>query len=234
MSKYIYFVSVVDALFNNVLESNISVSDVLKHGGFGIGTLDSVEGEMVIYENSVYTATGEGDLHCVEGSSKTPMAIVTNFIPSISIEAKNVSFKKLLEIIDDKIINKNLLYAVKIEGVLSEIVLRCHDKQSRPFDEFKVILNKSKIFKKNNIKGVLVGFKLPHYIKNVNLVGYHFHFVDEKRKIGGHVYDGLFDKANVEISVHHSFFVELNNHEDFANVDFERKIDVEKLLESDF
>jgi acetolactate decarboxylase len=35
----------------------------------------------------------------------------------------------------------------------------------------------------------MVGFRLPSYLENVNVTGYHFHFLTTDRQAGGHVLD---------------------------------------------
>jgi acetolactate decarboxylase len=39
------------------------------------------------------------------------------------------------------------------------------------------------------VTGTIVGFYLPVYFRGLNTAGYHFHFISDDRKIGGHVLD---------------------------------------------
>ena len=43
------------------------------------------------------------------------------------------------------------------------------------------------IFEFRDVRGDLVGFRLPGYVKGVNAPGWHLHFVDAERQHGGHV-----------------------------------------------
>ena len=38
-----------------------------------------------------------------------------------------------------------------------------------------------------NIKGTLVGLYCPNYMGELNSVGWHFHFISEDKKKGGHI-----------------------------------------------
>lgn len=54
----------------------------------------------------------------------------------------------------------------------------------------KTILQKTqKSFKFQNIKGTLVGVFFPDFMDGINASGWHFHFISEDRKNGGHVFE---------------------------------------------
>ncbi|MCK5540094.1 MAG: acetolactate decarboxylase [Deltaproteobacteria bacterium] len=39
------------------------------------------------------------------------------------------------------------------------------------------------------LTGTIVGFRSPPFVKGINVPGYHFHFLDQKRQSGGHILD---------------------------------------------
>ena len=43
------------------------------------------------------------------------------------------------------------------------------------------------VFEYTDVRGDLVGFRLPGYVNGVNAPGWHLHFVDAERQHGGHV-----------------------------------------------
>jgi acetolactate decarboxylase len=54
-------------------------------------------------------------------------------------------------------------------------------------------------FELRNVQGTLVGFRLPQYLGDVNVAGYHFHFLRSDRKAGGHLLDGVFLNPVVDV-----------------------------------
>ena len=72
-------------------------------------------------------------------------------------------------------------------------------KQTPPYRPLAEALKKQSIFELRNVNGTLVGFRTPKYMQGVNLNGYHFHFITGNRKTGGHILDGQFQNAKVEL-----------------------------------
>ena len=63
-----------------------------------------------------------------------------------------------------------------------------------------VVSQQAAIFDLRNVRGTLVGFRMPQYLKSVNAAGYHFHLITSDRSSGGHLLDGEFlhPKADIE------------------------------------
>ena len=55
-----YQVSTIDALMQGVFEGVQSVKELKKHGDFGIGTFDGLEGELILLDGVVYHAKADG------------------------------------------------------------------------------------------------------------------------------------------------------------------------------
>ena len=58
---------------------------MLRHGDFGLGTFNGVDGEMMVFDGRVYRGTVDGRVHPVAVSERTPFAVVTAFQPQGSI-----------------------------------------------------------------------------------------------------------------------------------------------------
>ena len=55
------------------------------------------------------------------------------------------------------------------------------------------------VFKFNNIKGTLVGYRLPDSMDNLNVPGYHLHFISADGRHGGHLLDCRMSEADMEV-----------------------------------
>ena len=92
------------------------------------------------------------------------------------------------------------LLSLWFEQLLRYKKIRSVPKQNKPFPTLAEALKKETRFELNNVKGTMVGFRFPSYIREINEPGYHFHFITEDRKAGGHVLQCTVNGVNVEIS----------------------------------
>jgi acetolactate decarboxylase len=75
------------------------------------------------------------------------------------------------------------------------------------------------VFEFKRVKGTLIGFRYPAYIKGINLPGYHFHFLTDDRKGGGHVLDLRVTGLDVVLDPSYSIYLALPHQGDFTNAD---------------
>jgi acetolactate decarboxylase len=59
------------------------------------------------------------------------------------------------------------------------------------------------------VRGTLVGFRSPAFVKGINQVGYHFHFLTDDQRAGGHALSFQITSGTVEIGIlrQHSTFL---------------------------
>ena len=57
----------------------MSVSELLKLGDFGLGTLDHLDGEMIVLDGKVYQIRGDGAVLDVGFDRSTPFGVVKRF-----------------------------------------------------------------------------------------------------------------------------------------------------------
>ena len=75
----LYQVSTIDALMQGVFDGVQPVGELKRHGDFGIGTFDALDGEMIVLDGVVYQAKADGRIYPVKDSATTPFATVTHF-----------------------------------------------------------------------------------------------------------------------------------------------------------
>lgn len=85
-----------------------------------------------------------------------------------------------------------------MQGTFPYLKVRSSDKQTLPYKPLKK--TEQITFELQNVRGTLLRFRLPQYLKGVNQAGNRFHFITSDRKAGGHVLDGTFlnPKADIE------------------------------------
>ena len=80
-----YQVSTISSLLAGGYDGATTIGEMLRHGNFGLGTFNGVDGEMIVLDGQVYRATVDGRAHLVDPSELTPFAVVVPFQPQSSM-----------------------------------------------------------------------------------------------------------------------------------------------------
>jgi acetolactate decarboxylase len=186
----IFQTSLMSALLDGVYEGEMTVRDLLGHGSFGIGTFNSLDGEMLILDGTCYQLRADGTSSKADLGAHTPYAVVTNFVPHIeSALPTNVLRAEASTFIDHMTASENYMYALRIEGDFEWITMRTVVKQQKPYRPMVEATDEDAIVELHNVSGVVVGFRTPLYEKGIGVPGCHAHFVTDDRTAGGHVLD---------------------------------------------
>ena len=171
-------------------EGDTKCAELKNSGDFGLGTFNGLDGEMVMLEGVIYRVRYDGSVQVVGDEEKTPFAVVTYFDEDLEfIIAEADSFARFQELLDAKLSSTNLFYAVRVTGTFPYVKARSVPKFTEPYPTLAEAVKSQSVFEFNNIEGTMVGFRCPQYIGEVNVAGYHMHFISGDRKCGGHVLD---------------------------------------------
>ena len=171
-----------------------------KHGGFGIGTLDGLDGEMVGSNGVFYQIPIDGKPRQISSTEETPFAIVTFFEADQTLHvADAMNYSELKNYIDQDISPEAAIYAIKIHGVYDYVKTRSVPMQIEPYPTLTEVIDNQVIFSLNNVTGTIAGFRFPSYMNEVNVAGYHFHFITDDEISGGHLLDCIVRDAIIEI-----------------------------------
>src|SRR5437868_4739825 len=77
----VYQISTISSLLAGGYDGDTTVAELLRHGSFGLGTFNGVDGEMMVLDGRVYRGTIDGRAHAVAESALTPFAVVVEFRP---------------------------------------------------------------------------------------------------------------------------------------------------------
>lgn len=186
----LYQVSTYRALLDGVYDGTVMYRDLYKKGDFGLGTFNDIDGAMVALDGKYYQGNASGLLSLIRPSQKTPFAAVIFFKPDFSVQlASAKSFERLGNILSQFIQKVNTPHAIKIEGSFRYIKMRNLKKTNPPYQPLKKLLPEQHDVELYDTEGTLVGFWFPPYLKGINVGGYHFHYIDDKKQSGGHVLD---------------------------------------------
>ncbi|WP_066529928.1 acetolactate decarboxylase [Corynebacterium bouchesdurhonense] len=192
--------SLMTALLDGIYDGELTISDILSKGNFGLGTFDALDGEMLILDGVCHQLTSDGKARVADLEQRTPFTVVTNFVPRIRVDApRGMRRGELSTFIDELEPSGNYFYAVKITGTFSHVVTRTVSKQEKPYPPMSQAVGDDAEHHFEGVRGVIGGFRTPAYAKGIGVPGCHVHFIDEERSSGGHVLDYTVDEAVIEL-----------------------------------
>jgi acetolactate decarboxylase len=194
----LYQVSAMDLLMNGSYGGITSAKDLKAHGDFGIGTFEGLDGEMIVLDGTVYQARSDGVVRAMDDSASIPFAEVTYFDADRNIALSgHYNYSTITAAIDEKLPSKNDFYAVRIHTTFTYLKVRSPPAQHEPYPALSEALKNQSVFELNNVPGTIVGYYTPAYARGIGSPGFHFHFISDDHKSGGHVLDLGADDAIV-------------------------------------
>lgn len=101
----------------------MTVGELLEHGDLGLGTLDSIDGELIVLDGKAYQAKGSGDQpEIVEVSPDALIpyaAVVPHQAEVIFRQRFEMTDKELKERIESYYDGENLFRSIKIRGIFT-------------------------------------------------------------------------------------------------------------------
>jgi alpha-acetolactate decarboxylase len=216
----IYQFSVMSALMSGLASpaSSISVSELLTHGDFGVGTFEGMDGEMVVIDSKGYQFRGDGSTHEVSPDQLAPFAMVSRFVPQITKTINPITKATLQEEIERTLPEaKNAFVLFKVHGKFERIKIRAIHAQSYPGQPLTQLTENQMIKEFHSVNGTIVGLRSPGWSVGVSVVGVHAHFIDEERKSGGHILELCAEEdVLLELAVSNSFHLHLPKSSEFG------------------
>lgn len=177
----------------------VPFSELAKHGDFGIGTVDGLDGEMIALNGVFYQIATDGTPKQIEPNVKTPYAAVTYFDADQTLTIAGLNYTELQAYLNSSITSKNAIYAIKVTGTFEYVQARSPAKQYSPYPDLTQALTNQTIWTFSNISATAVGYWFPSSLKGVDYVGYHMHIITDDRTAGGHIIDCIISSATVEL-----------------------------------
>ena len=212
--------STLQALMAGVYDGDLTFQALARHGDFGLGTFEALDGEMIALDGAFYQIRADGRVYPVTGAMKTPFAVVTFFKAGRThMIDMPLKYQQLLDYVTKLLPSPNLPYAIRIEGFFPYVKARSIPRQQKPYPPLAAAVEKQAVFEFANVKGVIVGFRNPSYLAGINLPGYHCHFITADRRAGGHLLDCRVEGATVAVDALPNFFLRLPESQEFLKSD---------------
>ncbi|ARU92240.1 acetolactate decarboxylase [Spiroplasma clarkii] len=186
MPTKLFQYSTITSLVQGNYEGEINYVDFKDQGDFGLGTFDSLDGEMIVLNGVFYQLLADGSVNIVDQNYRSPFLSICKFTPETTVKLTNLKQPEVL----DQILNSTAsskIIAIKIEGEFEQVSTRTVRKQVKPYKKMFEINDVQSEMHFQNQTGTIVGFYTPRYLNTIGVEGVHFHFLTSDLNSGGHV-----------------------------------------------
>lgn len=177
----VFQTSTVEALLTGAYEGDVTIGEVLEHGDLGLGTLNGLDGELIVIDGQAWKAELDCTLVPVAPRMRTPYAVVVPFTPGERIALRDSSD------LASRFGDLRSPAAIRIDGHFAEVRVRSVPRQSRPYRPLADAIAHQHIDELTAMSGTMVGFCFPDALDGIEIVGWHLHFATDDRTRGGHV-----------------------------------------------
>lgn len=199
----IFHYSVLDAMRNGVYLGDLTVAGSSKHGDFGLGTFNNLDGEMIAVDGTVYRIAPDGTVKPAEAERKIPFAAFTFFQTDAQVDLTvSGGFDDLQQALLGKLATRNVPHAMRIHGTFPEMVVGganpVGDSDRTPLAD---LMKTRPRYTGTAISGTIVAFYYPTYVGGVDLSPFHMHFISDDKAIGGHIMSLRLENTALQVAI---------------------------------
>ncbi|WP_225046914.1 acetolactate decarboxylase [Lacticaseibacillus kribbianus] len=170
-------------------EGTMTLGELLTHGDTGIGTLEGLDGELVILDGVVYQVTATGTVNRPDADKTVPFA---NVHPADFEAVGTFSATGMAEAshrFEKAIASANRFAAVRLTGRFQSVTARAVKAQHAPYPSLVATAADQAVFTREDVEGTLIGYFAPTLYGGMAVPGFHLHFLAATHDFGGHVLD---------------------------------------------
>jgi acetolactate decarboxylase len=203
----------LDALMAGGYDGDATLAQLLAHGDTGIGTVQHLDGELVVLDGEPWAARADGRIEAVDPTTCTPFAVVCHFAPTVEATLPDgLPLGELHRALDRLAPSGAPVVAVRVDGEFTQLTLRSVHPQTPPYPPLREVVGRQTEWTVARSTGTVVGFRFPDTTAGVEVPGYHLHYLSRDRTIGGHVLALTLEAGRVAIDPCDELHVELPEH----------------------
>jgi len=226
----LYLTSTFRTLIEGQFEGEVPCGTLKQLGDVGLGAIDRLNGELILVDGVCYAARVDGSVQPAPDDTRTPYALVTPLEPDLTLDFRTseaMDFDQLRRRLDERLGNLNLPWAFRIDGAFAYVKARSVPAQEPPYRRLVDVIETQREFEFNDVRGTIVGFRLPDHLESVGVPGYHFHFLTADRTGGGHLLAFRSNDLRVVADRATDVHVILPQNESFGQADLMRATEAE-------
>jgi acetolactate decarboxylase len=202
--------STVQALLAGAFDGDVTLAEVLEHGDLGLGTLNGLDGELIVLDGEAWKAELDCTLVRPDAASKTPYAVVVAFSPGARVTLSGPFGEADLQAHLGEHVSQTVRpTAIRIDGRFEEVHVRSVPRQTPPYRPLAEVIAQQQISVLRDVSGTMMGFCFPDALDGIEMVGSHLHFVTDDRTRGGHVLEFTLHEATAHVDAATELYVEL-------------------------
>jgi acetolactate decarboxylase len=211
LSDDVFQLSLAHVLLDGAYDGVVSLSDVLGNGDHGLGTIDRLDGELVVVDGTPWQIDSTGAARVLPPDTRTPFVVLSTMVSPLRRRLQNVNREQVLEQIDEMVDDPSSIASVRLEGTFRRVLVRSVPAQSPPYRPYAEVCATDEVrWEIENFEGVFVGFRFPGIgATNGAIGGLHLHGLDHARSTGGHNHELEVHDAELSVSVTREFAVGL-------------------------
>ena len=212
--------STIGALLDGSFDGDLTFAELAERGDLGLGTLNSLDGEMIAIDGEFLRADVDGNVTAVAPTNRTPFAVVTQFEPTIEGEVfAGLDHESILDALDSMARAARSSFAVRLDGRFALVRARSVPRQEPPYRPLAEVVADQHVFELTDVEGSMIGFRFPAYVEGIEVAGYHLHFISDDRRRGGHVLGSRSRGLRARLDPSDDLHVELPPRIDLADPD---------------
>ena len=218
-----YQAGIACSLKYDMRRGSTTIGEMREHGTLGFGTNAFPGGEMVILEDGAYAGIVPDRVRVLGDDEHVPLGFMAWFQPDCCRSLTGCSYEELTGAFETLIREKwgslNYFYMMRLCGRFHKLELRttnrCLDEEGKGYSlrDFKT---------HEDIEGTMIGLWVPSYAKELNMPGWHFHFISEARDHVGHVISVGDFSAEAGLQRMTQWQIALSEDEEFSQIDFDK------------
>ena len=180
--------STVQALLAGAFDGDVTLAEILEHGDLGLGTLNGLDGELIVLDGQAWKSELDCTLVRADVSAKTPYAVVVAFSPDERVTLRGPFAETELEAhLGERVSLAKRPTAIRIDGRFAEVHVRSVPRQKPPYRPLAEVIAQQQISVLRDVSGTMMGFCFPDALDGIEMIGSHLHFLTDDRTRGGHV-----------------------------------------------
>ncbi|WCO68961.1 acetolactate decarboxylase [Iamia majanohamensis] len=209
--------STIEALLDGAYEGDLTVGELLAHGDLGIGTVDHLDGELVVLDGEAWVVAASGAVRAVAPDEGTPFAVVCRFSPGPAVAlGPCADLDAVGAAIEAASPPGATVLAVRIDGAVARARVRSVARQEPPYPPLTEVVSHQREWELVDVVGTVVGFRFPDGTDGLEVPGWHLHLLTEDRTAGGHLMALALSEGTLQVEATDALHVEVPDHVDAA------------------
>ena len=179
-----------------------TLEEALAGGDHGLGTVDRLDGELVVVDGEPWRVDWHGAAELMPLSTRTPFAIVSTLDSPTHIRVQDIDLDQVKIIVEQLVGDPGAIVSVRLEGSFNRVLVRSVKPQDPPYRTYAEVCAADEVrWEHQPFYGVFVGFRFPELEPGAAIAGLHLHGLDNLRTTGGHNYEMHIRDAKLSVGI---------------------------------